>query len=312
VRRKLLGLTLALSAWVTGTVAGSLANAPSADAAPLLVVGRAHADYLPALSGDKPIFILVLGSDARPGTPMEHGLSDSIHILGINPAAHRATLFGIPRDSWVPLATGGTGKINSAMPSGGPEKEVETVEAVTGIHFDYYVVTGFNELISAVNQLGGLKIDVPYQVVAYDRTIQSGEQTLDGQTALAYARTRHSLPLGDFDRSLNQGRLMLAALENFRSDFSGDPSSMFTWLSAGLRNVQTTLSIDELNQLAFLGMQIKPKNVTNLVATGGYGTQAGQSVVYLNDQDKVLWQDMAADGYILQKDIPHAFQPSPT
>jgi hypothetical protein len=59
-------------------------------------------------------------------------------------------------------------------------------------------------------------------------------------------------------------------------------------------------------------MQIKPKNVTNLVATGGYGTQGGQSVVYLNDQDKVLWQDMAADGYILQKDIPHAFQPSPT
>ena len=311
MRRKLLGLTLALSAWVTGTVAGSLANAPAADAAPLLVVGRAHADYLPALSSDKPIFILILGSDARPGTPMEHGLSDSIHILGINAAAHRATLYGIPRDSWVPLATGGTGKINAAMPSGGPEKEIETIENVTGIHFDYYALTGFNELISAVDQLGGIKIDVPYTVVAYDRTLQAGVQTLDGPSALAYARTRHSLPLGDFDRSLNQGRLMLAALENFRTDFAKDPTSLFTWLSAGLRNVQTTLSIDELNQLAFLATQIKPKNVTNLVAPGASQTINGSSVVILSDQNHALWQDLGADGYILQKDIPSVAQPSP-
>jgi polyisoprenyl-teichoic acid--peptidoglycan teichoic acid transferase len=312
VRRKLVALTLALSAWVAGTVAGSLATAPSAGASPLLVVGHAHADYLPALSGDKPIFVLVLGSDARPGTPMDHGLSDSIHILGINPSAHRATLYGIPRDSWVSLATGGTGKINSAMPAGGPEKEIETIENVTGIHFDYYALTGFNELVSAVDELGGLKIDIPYTVVGYDQTFSAGEQTLDGRAALGYARTRHSLPLGDFDRSLNQGRLMLAALENFRSDFSGDPTSMFAWLSAGLRNVQTSLSIDELNQLAFLATQIKPKNVTNLVAHATFGTQGGQSVVYLTDENKALWQDMAADGYILQKDIPHAFQPSPT
>jgi LCP family protein required for cell wall assembly len=194
MRRKLLGLTLALSAWVTGTVAGSLANAPAAGAAPLLVVGRAHADYLPALSSDKPIFVLILGSDARPGTPIEHGLSDSIHILGINAAAHRATLYGIPRDSWVSLATGGSGKINSAMPSGGPEKEIETIENVTGIHFDYYALTGFNELVSAVDELNGIKIDIPYTVVAYDRTLSAGEQTLDGRDALAYARTRHSLP----------------------------------------------------------------------------------------------------------------------
>jgi polyisoprenyl-teichoic acid--peptidoglycan teichoic acid transferase len=312
VSRKLLGLTLALSAWVTGTVAGSLASAPSAGAAPLLVVGRAHANYLPSLDSDKPIFVLVLGSDARPGTPMDHGLSDSIHILGINPAAHRATVYGIPRDSWVPLATGGTGKINSAMPAGGPEKEIETVENVTGIHFDYYALTGFNELVNAVDALDGIKINIPYTVVAYDRTLPAGEQTLNGRSALAYARTRHSLPLGDFDRSLNQGRLMLAALENFRSDFAKDPTQLFSWLSAGLRNVQTSLSIDELNRFAFLATQIKPKNVTNLVALGRSQTIGGTSAVSLSSENQPLWQDLAADGYILQKDIPHAAQPSPT
>ena len=86
-------------------------------------IERAHADYTPTLDGSEPIFVLLLGSDSRPGTPMNRGRSDSIHILGINPAAHRATLYGIPRDSWVPLATGGTNKINAAMPVGGPEAD---------------------------------------------------------------------------------------------------------------------------------------------------------------------------------------------
>ena len=40
--------------------------------------------------------------------------------------------------------------------------------------------------------------------------------------------------------------------------------------------------------------------------------QGSQSVVYLSDQNSALWQDMAQDGYILQKDIPAAAQPDPT
>ncbi|MGZ4149069.1 MAG: hypothetical protein ACXVQJ_03405, partial [Actinomycetota bacterium] len=113
--KRLIAVVLTLSAWVGGTVVGSISAAQPAAGKALLTIGRAHGDYEPPLDGSTPIFILVLGSDARPGTPTDRGLSDSIHILGINPAAHRATLFGIPRDSYVPLATGGTNKINSAM-----------------------------------------------------------------------------------------------------------------------------------------------------------------------------------------------------
>lgn len=301
--RRLVGLALVLSAWVAGTMAGSVGGS-AAGANPLLAVGRAHADYLPTLTGDDPIFILILGSDSRPGTPVDRGLSDSIHILGINPKEHRATLYGIPRDSYVPLSTGGTGKINSAMPRGGPDAEIATVEAATGIKFDYFALTGFSGLKAAVDELGGLEIDVPYAVDAYDRDIPAGKQTLDGPTALAYARTRKSLSRGDFDRSLNQGRLMVAALAQFRSDFSSDPDALFAWLGAGLRNVQTSLSIDELTQLAFLATDIEPANVTNLVALGTTGTVGGSSVVHLSDANTALFQDLATDGYILPKDIP--------
>jgi LCP family protein required for cell wall assembly len=277
----------------------------------LFVIQRAHADYTPSLDGNEPIFILLLGSDSRPGTPMTKGRSDSIHILGINPAEHRATVFGIPRDSYVPLSTGGTDKINAAMPIGGPEAEMQTVENLTGITFDYYVVTGFNEVTQAVNQIGGLEVDVPYTVVGFEQTFAAGLHRMDGRAVLGYSRTRHSLPLGDFDRSLNQGVVLKSALTQFRAEFAKDPTRLYSWLGAGLRNTETNVPVDELVRLAGLSHAIPAKRVTNLVAIGSSDMLGSQSIVRLSDANNALWQDMAQDGFILQKAIPANAQPDP-
>jgi LCP family protein required for cell wall assembly len=309
--RRIVAVVLTLTAWVGGTVVGSVGAAPPAAGTPLLQIGRAHGEYQPPLDSSDPIFILVMGSDARPGTPMDRGLCDSIHILGINPAAHRATLYGIPRDSWVPLASGGTNKINAAMPVGGPEKEIQTVENLTGITFDYYVLTGFGGLTRAVNDIGGITVDVPYYIQGYEHNYEPGLQHLDGSEALGFARTRHSVPLGDFDRSMNQGRLMVGALAQFRTDYARDAGALYTWLGAGLRNVQTSLSIDELMQLAFTARAIPAKKVTNLVAVGSSAMQGGTSVVQLSSENDALWKDLAADGYIMPKAIPAAALATP-
>jgi LCP family protein required for cell wall assembly len=302
-----MAVTLALGAWVGGIVVGSIGT-PHAAAVPVLQIGRAHAAFEPALTGDDPVFILVLGSDSRPGTPLDRGLADSIHVLGINPDAGRATLYGIPRDSWVPLATGGTGKINSAMPAGGVEAELTTVEQLTGITFDYYALTGFDGFTAAVKGIGGLTVDVPYTIEGYSTTFEPGPQRLRGGQPLDFARTRKTLPRGDFDRSLHQGILMVSALAQFRMEYAKDAGSSFTWLGAGLSNVSTDLSIDELMLLANLSLQVKPMNVTNLVAMGSVGTESGLSVVYLSDGNKALWADLADDGYILSKDAPPEYQ----
>ena len=82
------------------------------------------------------------------------GLCDSIHILGINPKAKRATLVGIPRDSYVPIATGGTNKINVALAQGGAKGMIATVEDLTGVTFDYYVITGFDGMKRIFDALG--------------------------------------------------------------------------------------------------------------------------------------------------------------
>ena len=138
---------------------------------------------------------------------MEEGLCDSIHILGINPRARRATLVGIPRDSYVPIASGGTNKINVALSQGGPEGMVATVENLTGVTFDYYVLTGFDGMTQIFDALGGLRIDVPYSFEGYEGTdFTEGRTTMTGAETLEYSRTRKSLSHGDFDRSMNQGR----------------------------------------------------------------------------------------------------------
>jgi LCP family protein required for cell wall assembly len=303
-----IGLVLILTTWVAGSVAGSF-GAGHASGRAVFAIGRAHADYAPVLEGKDPIFILLLGGDARTGETLERSRADSIHILGINPESGRATLFGIPRDSQVPLSTGGTGKINEAMTAGGPQAQVETIEALTDITFDYYMLTGFDEMISAVNDVGGIKIDIPYGFQGYNQTFQAGPDKLDGRSALEFGRVRKSLSSGDFGRSMNQGRLMLAALDTFQKAYRKDASALFRWIGAGLRNVNTDLSLDELMTLGFTAASVKPKKLTNLVAIGNSTTSNGVSIVVLSPENQALWKDLAADGYITKKDVPSAAQP---
>ena len=309
MRRRVVATLASLAAGVAGLGVATLQATPAASV-PLLQIGKAHAEFDPSLKGNRPVFILVLGSDSRPGTPLERGLCDSIHILGINPKAKRASLVGIPRDSYVPLSTGGTNKINVALAQGGAQGMIKTVENLTGVRFDYYVITGFDGLTRLFDALGGVRIDVPYSFEGHEGTsFPQGKQTLSGGQALEFSRTRKTLAHGDFDRSMNQGRLLLAALTQFKAEFRRDPTALFKWIAVGMRNVATDVPLNELLTLAFTSSVIGPKRVTNLVAVGSIGTAGGASIVNLPSPNPVF-RDVAADGYVLPKDIPAENAPS--
>jgi LCP family protein required for cell wall assembly len=312
VRRRAVLALAALTLWVAGTVAGSIGPAAPTPAAaqPMLVIGKAHAGYAPQLTGDQPIFILALGSDARPGTPIDHGLSDSIHIIAINPDKERVSILGFPRDSYVPIPGHGSNKINAAMPLGGPQLTIATVEAITGIRFDYYVLTSFEGVQTAVDDIGGLTIDVPFPM--FDQYSKSdfdpGVQRLNGHDVLAFARDRHSIDSGDFGRSEDQGRVLLAALIQLRKEYAKDPSVLFDYLGAGLRNIQTDLSTQEMLDFAFTALAINPKHVQNMVAPGSIGSVGTMSTVNLLSSNSAIYKDLADDGIVSKKNVP----PSPT
>lgn len=304
-------LILALLAWVAGSAVGAGGPVRPATATAVLQIGRAHeARHVPALDGATPIFILALGSDARPGEEIDRARADSIHLIAINPARKAGTIVGFPRDAWVEMPGRGSARINAAMFYGGPELMVQTVESITGIRIDYYVLTSFQGLKSMIDAVGGLVIDVPYAMsdAASGANFEAGRQRLTGAETLAFSRNRHDPPDGDFGRSENQGRVLLAALAQFRKQFTRDPSVLLTWVGAGLRNVTTDLPLEEVLLLAFTASQVNPEAVANVVVPGGVGMVGGASVVFLSSQAGALFADVAADGIL---DRPVQATPTP-
>jgi polyisoprenyl-teichoic acid--peptidoglycan teichoic acid transferase len=266
-----------------------------------LEIHSAHgSSFVPALSGKRPLFILVLGSDARPGQNAERARADSIHIVGIDVKKKRASILGFPRDSWVSIPGYGMAKINTALFVGGPKLVVQTIENITGIRIDFYILTSFWGLEGLVNGIGGLEVDVPYGM--HDRfsgsNFSAGKQKLSGKEALSFSRDRHSVPNGDFSRSMNQGRLLVAALKKLRSGFEKDPGLLFTWIGVGWRHVRTDLSLQTLLDLGLTATQISSGKVDNRVVPASVGTVGAQSVVFISSSASSLYRDMRADGVI--------------
>ncbi|HEY7400603.1 MAG TPA: LCP family protein [Actinomycetota bacterium] len=312
-RRRIAFATVALTVWAVGSAVGTVGPVPAAGAqVNLMQIGKAHANYTPQLDGSKPIFILALGSDARPGTAIDHGLSDSIHIVAINLEKDRVTILGFPRDSYVPIPGYGSNKINSAMPRGGPALTIATVEALTHIKLDYYVLTSFDGVEQMYDAVGGLHLDVPFSMHdANSRAdFEPGPQVLDGKEVLAFARDRHSLLSGDFGRSEDHGRVMIASLIQLRKEFAKDPGRILTYIGAAMRNVETSMSLDEVINLAFTALAINPKHVTNVVVPGTTATVNGMSIVNISSSASSVYADLAKDGILSKHSLELA--PSPT
>jgi LCP family protein required for cell wall assembly len=273
-------------------------------------IGPAHAEYVPALNGQEPIFILVIGSDARPDQEVNSQRADSLHIVAVNPAAGKATIVGIPRDSYVTIPDHGTNKINTTLAMGGPELVVRTVEELTGITMDYWAITGFDGFRAMVEQVGGLVVNVPFAMddASANAYFEPGVQRLSGEDSLAFARNRHDLPAGDFGRSENQGVLLVSALAQLRREFVQNPSRVLDWIGAFERNAQTAVPLDELVNLAFTATTLNPKKVVNIVVPGSSATVGDSSVVNLDmTQLQAISADLADDGLLKKINIP----PSP-
>ncbi len=310
--RRFVAIMLVMAAWVAGTVAGSFGGTPAAASSPGLAIGKAHAGYTPSLTGSKPIVILAVGSGARPGDDVLHSLSDSLHLIFLNPDQHRATLVGIPRDSWVDIPGHGSSKINSALVDGGPDLMVQTIETRFGVHIDYWAITTFWGFKDMIDKIGGLVVNVPFRM--YDPPysgvdLKAGVQRLNGEQALAMARDRHSLLAGDFGRQEDGGRLILAALAQFKKEFDADPASLFNWIGAGLTHMNTSLTVDDVMLLAFTATAQPLGRVQNVVLPGSSQTIGGTSAVALNGAAvSAIFNDVKPDGFVSRRNVP----PSPT
>lgn len=254
-----------------------------------------EASALPSLPSRDPFFLLVIGSDARPGQSVNGSRGDSLHIVAVDPRTGTASILGIPRDSFVPVPGAGTTKINEALARGGPELAVKTVEQLSSVHIDAYILTGFQGFEQIVRTVGAISIRIPYDIsdhfshAFFDR----GPTELNPREALAFVRNRHDAPGGDLGRSLNQGRFLVAALAELRDRLRPDPSAIIPWVVAGARYVQTDLSVSQMIDLILAAPGIDPARIVNRVVPGSVATIGGRSVVLLGAAAREMFHDLA-------------------
>ena len=104
------------------------------------------------------LWILALGSDARPGEGLLDARADAIQLIGIDFETGRAVAIGVPRDSWVAIPDHGSNRINAGLNLGGPELMGHLVEDLVGIAPDYVITVGFRGFRRLVDSVGTVQV----------------------------------------------------------------------------------------------------------------------------------------------------------
>jgi LCP family protein required for cell wall assembly len=230
----------------------------------------------------KVIWVLAVGSDARPGENFTHTRGDALQLVGINTQTHAASIIGVPRDSWVDVPGDGMDKINASLFYGGPQLIGRTVGNLIGIQPDYVFVTRFQYFIHMVTRIHGIDIHNPFafsDTYLKPKGFRAGRIHLSGYDAMAYSRIRHSLPTGDFERSAHQ-EIVLKAIQRKVAAEAHNPGFIERSVLDAMSHMYTDLKPSELFQLAQAMAQVDPSKVTSCVVQGGIGTSSyGASIV---------------------------------
>jgi LCP family protein required for cell wall assembly len=247
------------------------------------------------------LWILAVGSDARPGETMTRTRGDALQLVGINTRTGAATAIGIPRDSYVPIPGVGSNRVNAAMYYGGPQLLGETVGNLIGIQPEYVFVTGFKTFQKMVNTIGGFHVHNPVgfsDPYLKAQGFKKGKIRLGGYTALAYARIRKNLAGGDFDRSANQQRILRGIHAKIR-DKAGTRGFLERGVLSAVANMETNVSPAVLYRIAHAISTLRARKFTTCVLQGAIGNVGGASVVLpYTDQARRYGDDARDDATI--------------
>ncbi len=170
----------------------------------------------------EPYYMLLLGSDSRDPENSAAGRSDTQILVRVDPSTPKVAMLSIPRDTKVEIEGHGTQKINAAYAFDGPAGAVNAAKKLCGVEIAHYVEIDFDGMISLVDKLGGVTVNVPVDLSYNGQYLSAGEQVLNGEQALLMSRSRN-FPDGDFQRMKNQ-RVLLQAIA--KTILSSSPTAL--------------------------------------------------------------------------------------
>ena len=235
------------------------------------VKGDVNEDYL---SNDDVITLYVSGIDTE-GTPSAVSRSDVNILISINTKTHQVIMINTPRDYYVPLSIshGVKDKLTHAGIYG-IDCSMDTLEMLYEVNIDYYVRMNFTGFRKIVDALGGVTVHSDYDFVTTHggKHISVGNNTLNGDEALGFARERYAFSDGDRQRGRNQMEVIKAIFQKMTT------TTMLTNYTSILSSISDSMSTnmpyDEIGNLAKMQLDEMPSWDIQSYSVNGTGDYA--------------------------------------
>lgn len=235
----------------------------------------------------EPFTVLLMGVDStQDGLNANQAFNgDTLMLASFNPKTLTASVFSIPRDTYVPIAcrNNAWAKINSSAASG-TNCVIKTVKNLTDIDIDFYVKVNFKAVVDLVEALGGITVDVQKpdfmvregvnyhgQVCEQNSLRQFGNnmvcmdpgvQRLNGEQALAYSRSRKQFLRSDLDRVLHQQQVVTAIANEVKNIKSFEQFESI--LKAIEKNMDTNMKSDQIMSLYSVAKKIVMNSINGV------------------------------------------------
>lgn len=206
----------------------------------------------------EPFYMILIGTDEAEDSTEDMHRSDTNIVVRIDPAKNQATMVSIPRDTKIDIDGYGTNKFNAAYAYGGAAGTIREANQLLGIEISHYAEVNFGKLKELVDAVGGVDVEVTERVDDPDADgttahpewprviIEEGEQHLDGNQALVFARSR-AYADGDFTRTANQRKLIMAIVNKV---LALNTAELLGAVQAAANCVTTDLAVGDIAALA--------------------------------------------------------------
>ncbi|WNS81274.1 LCP family protein [Domibacillus sp. DTU_2020_1001157_1_SI_ALB_TIR_016] len=220
----------------------------------------------------------------------DNSRTDALVLATLNVKDKTIKMLSIPRDTYAYIPEEDDyNKINHAHVVGGPTATIETVEELLDVPVDYYVRLNFYAFVDVVNALDGIKFNVPYDIREKDSSdvhytyVKEGLQTLNGEEALAVARTRHAD--SDIERGKRQQQILQAIAKKATSFNS--ITKYDELLEAVGSNMRTNLTFSEMKSLITYAETDKGLNYESLALKGTDDFLPSGAYIYRPDETEL-------------------------
>ncbi|MFE5598525.1 LCP family protein [Streptomyces coelicoflavus] len=241
---------------------------------------------------DQAINILLIGTDKRTGSGNDGygdkgsaGHADTTLLLHVSKDRSNATALSIPRDLIVDIPdcpttqedgstkviAGSSGvRFNQSLGQSGrtPSCTMRTVTELTGVKPDNFMVADFNAVKTLSSAVGGVEVCLAKDINDPDShlNLPAGKHTIEGEEALAFVRTRHSVGFGgDLSRIELQQQFLSSLMRKLKSnDTLTSPTKMVKLAEAATEALTVDSKLDSIGKLKDLGMELGKLDTKNL------------------------------------------------